>query len=70
MKQFIFLTCLIASAAMIHAEEETTGARLLIAKHILNKYLVEKMDCVIKVAISFIFMIYNTNFCLNLYILN
>lgn len=41
---FIFTLCLASS----FGSEEDTGARLLISKQILNKYLVEDMDIVIK----------------------
>ncbi|XP_033232182.1 translocon-associated protein subunit beta [Belonocnema kinseyi] len=51
MKCPIFFTVILAVLASAFAEEEVPepeGARLLIAKHIHNKYLVENMDVVVK----------------------
>lgn len=45
---FAFATFLISCSSL---EEEDTTARLLISKHILNKYLVQDMDIVIKYTI-------------------
>ena len=58
MKYHIFLTVILAVLATAFAEEEVAepeGARLLIAKHIHNKYLVEGMDVVVKVKYYLIF---------------
>lgn len=58
MKSFLILQkmkwrVLLAAFAMlcitVYAEEEEKAARLLVSKQILNKYLVENMDIVIKV---------------------
>lgn len=62
MKWHILLAALAALCITVHAEEEEEAARLLVSKQILNKYLVENMDIVIKVTrkrkISLIFDIY------------
>lgn len=62
MKWHILLAALAALCVTVHAEEEEEAARLLVSKQILNKYLVENMDIVIKVTrkrkISLIFDIY------------
>lgn len=49
MKWHILLAALAALCVTIHAEEEEEAARLLVSKQLLNKYLVENMDIVIKV---------------------
>lgn len=48
MKWYIVLATLLLSVTA-YAEEEEEAARLLVSKQILNKYLVENMDIVIKV---------------------
>jgi len=48
MKWYIILPILML-CVIAYAEEEEEAARLLVSKQILNKYLVENMDIVIKV---------------------
>lgn len=52
MKWHIILAAFAALALSTHAEEEEEAARLLVSKQLLNKYLVENMDIVIKVTIG------------------
>lgn len=52
MKWFIIFAALAAFVFTTYAEEEEETARLLISKQLLNKYLVENMDIVIKVNIK------------------
>lgn len=49
MKWYILIAALAALCVTAYAEEEEEAARLLVSKQILNKYLVENMDIVIKV---------------------
>jgi len=49
MKFLSFLALVVLSSYVLGNDEEETGARLLISKHVLNKYLVEDMDVVVKV---------------------
>jgi translocon-associated protein subunit beta len=57
MKFLSFLALLALSSYVLGNDEEETGARLLISKHVLNKYLVEDMDIVVKVCTSVISLI-------------
>jgi hypothetical protein len=61
MKYLYFLALAILAACVNGNEEEETGARLLISKQILNKYLVEDMDIVVKVRKTVIFDVILTN---------
>lgn len=56
MKWHIVFAAFAALTLTIHAEEEEEAARLLISKQLLNKYLVENMDIVIKVIIKICFV--------------
>lgn len=49
MKWHVLLVALATLCVAVYAEEEEEAARLLVSKQILNKYLVENMDIVIKV---------------------
>lgn len=49
MKWHILLAAFAMLCTIAYAEEEEKAARLLVSKQILNKYLVENMDIVIKV---------------------
>jgi len=49
MKWHILLAAFAMLCIVAYAEEEEKAARLLVSKQILNKYLVENMDIVIKV---------------------
>jgi translocon-associated protein subunit beta len=54
--KFLIILALAALACFVNGnDEEETGARLLISKQILNKYLVEDMDIVVKVCTAGIF---------------
>jgi Translocon-associated protein beta (TRAPB). len=57
MKFLSFLVLVALSSYALGNDEEETGARLLISKHILNKYLVEDMDIVVKVSTTVISLI-------------
>jgi len=57
MKFLSFLALVALSSYVLGNDEEETGARLLISKHVLNKYLVEDMDIVVKVCITVISLI-------------
>jgi len=54
MKFLSFLAVVALSSYVFGNDEEETGARLLISKHVLNKYLVEDMDIVVKVCTTVI----------------
>lgn len=45
---FVKLCIVLLLGTLCHADEEETGAKLLVSKHVLNKYLVESMDLVVK----------------------
>lgn len=49
MKWYVLLIAIAALCTSVRTEEEEEAARLLICKQVLNKYLVENMDIVIKV---------------------
>lgn len=51
MKWYLIFAAFAALLFISHAEEEEEAARLLISKQLLNKYLVENMDILIKVII-------------------
>jgi translocon-associated protein subunit beta len=57
MKFLSFLALVALSSYVLGNDEEETGARLLISKHVLNKYLVEDMDIVVKVCTNVISLI-------------
>lgn len=58
MKRHIFLfIATVVFAAVCGDDEEAEGARLLVAKHIHNKYLVENMDIIVKVSYPTFFLI-------------
>ncbi|CAK9805924.1 Translocon-associated protein subunit beta [Anthophora quadrimaculata] len=48
MKWHMVIAALAALIVIVHAEEEDEAAKLLVSKQLLNKYLVENMDIVIK----------------------
>lgn len=48
-----FVALLVSCSSL---EDEESAARLLISKHILNKYLVQDMDIVIKVSCQIVFL--------------
>lgn len=52
MKWHIIFIAFVAFLLTTYAEEKEEAARLLISKQLLNKYLVENMDIVIKVSIK------------------
>jgi translocon-associated protein subunit beta len=48
MGRWLVLVVACAALALVGAEEDETQARLLVSKHILNRYLVQNMDLVVK----------------------
>ena len=63
MKWRILLAAFAVLCVAAYAEEEEQAARLLVSKQILNKYLVENMDIVIKVMrkVSFLYLTHFKN---------
>lgn len=50
MKYFCVALLLVAASGLVMSEEDTASqAKLLVSKQILNKYLVEDMDILLKV---------------------
>lgn len=48
MESWLKVLVFVAAVALASGNEEATPAKLLVSKQILNKYLVEGMDIVIK----------------------
>lgn len=52
LKFILFITAaILAAVSAEEKEKENEGARLLVQKHVHNKYLVENMDVIVKVII-------------------
>lgn len=49
MKVYLLLAVLCYGLTAVWSEEESESARLLVSKKIMNKYLVENMDIIVKV---------------------
>ena len=47
--QLLFCLVAVVFVSVCGKDEESEGAHLLIAKNVLNKYLVENMDVIVKV---------------------